>query len=1732
MLKLHQEEVKEGTEPLFKGMPGDALNESNLPFRPEDFERELETMRKVLLEARPVGSSVPTAGQGADQRLEPSDREGGSERRLLRNSYWGGKLTEKVEDFLQEVRMDASEREDIPSTCRSLRDRVVAIYEEMDFAPLYEKNRQLFSIGYNTEEGRLTGSYYDLLASEARLTSYIAIAGRSVDRSHWTKLGRRLGCADGAQGLLSWTGTMFEYLMPCLVMKSYENTLLAQAAGFALTAQKAYASRRGIPWGISESGYHEFDISLNYQYKAFGIPELGLKRGLHREVVVSPYSTMLALGMDTHGAQENLERLRLEGMEGRYGFYEALDFTPGRAGRNGRAQVKSYMAHHQGMSLAALNNLLGGNLLQERFHRNPVIRSADELLQEKITRVGSSRRNHRVRKQDLNFKKMVGDDGRTRKEGKDFALRKGEMPQGPLPRVHLLTNGAYSLMINDGGSGYSKLRDIMVCRWQGGSGAVAGGQYVFIQNLNSNEAWSATLEPMLAIPDSYHTVFSPDKAEFVRRDGNIEARTEIAVSPEDNAEIRRITLTNHSEHTRELQLTSYFEIVLTTGEADAAHPSFSNLFVMTEFLEDKEALLAVRRPRDGSACKPWLIHTAVCEGKGIGGLQYETDRMKFIGRNRNLQNPAAMDVTQPLSNSAGASIDPVMSLRRRVILGPGQSANVVFVTALGETREEALEMADKYRNPTSFTRAFMLSRTRCDIEGDYLGLNWEEVREYLEALSHLLYNSPSRRLIKDSLAKNRKGQPGLWQYGISGDRPVMLLTLHDMADVEMAVWGLKATEFWRSRGIRSDLLLLVFEPGGYAQPLLDACREALSAAGGRAGGVKRDGIFILNGTQLPEEDILLFHAASSLVLKGGGGAVGEQLGLRLERTEAAISVPHPSDGNGQPGTEYPEIRPAFKSGNAPSNTKAPWPNMEKTVATLQFYNGLAGFSQDGKEYVIFAGEGHRTPAPWINVISNPGFGFCISESGGGYTWAENSRENKLTPWSNDPVMDPPGEILYLRDEEDGAFWSLTPQPAGGEIQYEVRHGMGYTIFKHETGGLGVSLTVFAAGVDPVKLWMIRINNLTGRDRKVSAFYYIRPVLGERPGKTSRTIVTESGDRDGMIFITNTFSHDFPGRVAFIGSSEITAGSTGDEMEFIGRNGSLQNPKALSRARLSGALGAGYEPCAALQTDFVIEKEKEKKLLFIIGQGRSKEEATELAARYGRYEAAEEELRKIAAGWEKRLTALQVETPDPSMNILLNGWLLYQVTSCRLWGRSAFYQSGGAYGFRDQLQDVTALIYACPDTVKKQLLHHAGHQFPEGDVQHWWHEESGKGIRTRYSDDLVWLPYVVADYIEHTGDWDILDSRVGYLSSEPLPDGEDERYEIPGHGQTTESLYLHCIRALERALRFGEHGIPLMGCGDWNDGMNRVGNKGRGESVWLGWFLITVLKKFIPICRNTGDEAKATDFENAMNSMSTALEKSAWDGSWYRRAYFDDGKPLGASANSECQIDSISQSWAVISGVCRKARTDEAMNAADSYLVDRENGLIRLLTPPFDKGDLEPGYIKGYIPGVRENGGQYTHAAVWLIIAHALRGDGDKAWELYHMVNPINHGRTAMECGKYRVEPYVMSADVYGYSPHAGRGGWSWYTGAAAWMYRAGIEHMLGLRKRGGELTVVPCIPKTWKGYVMDYRYGSATYRIKVENPGSMNKGVVFVSVDEKEAADGVIPLKDDGDIHEVRVVMG
>ncbi|MEP6615099.1 MAG: glucoamylase family protein [Ginsengibacter sp.] len=1611
-------------------------------------------------------------------------------------SYYTGENTHEENEWLTGFRKaitEASRRaKELMLTTEQLALKCMNLVN-IDYDFLFDRSQNLLSIGYNVEEQRRDNSYYDLLASEARLTTFVAIATGKLPQESWFSLGRQLTNQGSSPVLLSWSGSMFEYLMPLLIMPTYENTLLDQTNKAVVQKQIEYGRKRSVPWGVSESGYNMVDAQLNYQYRAFGVPGIGFKRGLGDDLVISPYSTLLALMVSPKDAYRNLQVLKKEGFEGSYGFYEAVDYTTVRLSRKQkRVVVQSFMAHHQGMSFLSLAYLLLDRPMQQRFEAEVHLKSALLLLQERIPRVTTF------------YSPSVHAGDVSLVSGSDQSIRVVNTPNTPYPEVQLLSNGTYHVMVTNAGGGYSRWKNIAVTRWREDSTCDDYGSFCFIRDLESNLFWSAAYQPSLQAGENYESVFSQGRAEHRRRDFSLETHTEIVVSPEDDIELRRVHITNRSRKKRMLEITSYAEVVLAVAAADEAHPAFSNLFVQTEINEHRHAIVCSRRPRSVEEKTPWMFHLMKVHDAEITSISYETDRDEFIGRGNNIHTPRVMKGAGKLSGHSGSVLDPIVAIQYQIVLEGHESVTVDIICGMAETREICNYLIDKYQERHLFNRVLELAWTHSQVILRQINATESDAQLYSKLAGSIIYSNQSLRADPSVILKNRRGQSGLWSYAISGDIPIVLVQIEDSSNIDLVKQMVQAHLYWKLKGLTVDLVIWNDDHGGYRQELFSQIQNIIAPGTGNDIKDKPGGIFIRSTEQISNEDRILFETVAHIIIADRFGTLEEQVN---RRSKIKTTIPYFN-----PTKFYPSVYTAVE------------PRKD-----LQFFNGLGGFTADGKEYVITTNGENKTPAPWVNVLANPDFGSIVTENGQSYTWVDNAHEIRLTPWNNDPITDLRGEAFYLRDDESGKLWSPAPLPCKSASPYITRHGFGYSVFEHSEDGVYSEMTIFTDIEAPVKYILIKLRNHSGRQRRIVATGYVEWVLGDLRAKYSKHTITELDERSGAILATNSYSLEFVNRVAFFDASGTNKTITTDRAEFIGRNGTMSNPDGLNRVRLSGKTGAALDPCAVIQVSLTMGEDEEQEIIFRLGAGKNLQHALELIQASENNATVHQALLNVHKYWEETLGAVQIKTPDVALNMLTNGWLNYQTLASRIWARSGFYQSGGAFGFRDQLQDVLSLVHSQPELVKSQILLCASRQFKEGDVQHWWHPPSGRGVRTTCSDDYLWLAYATSFYVTATGDNSILDEQIHFLEGRLLNSGEDSYYDLPIRSDTASSVYEHCVKSIEHALRFGIHGLPFIGSGDWNDGMDKVGNLGKGESVWLAFFLFDILNSFKGIAAIKNDAAFAGRCNEEATKLQANIRKNGWDGDWYLRAYFDDGTPLGSHENEECKIDSIAQSWSVLSKAGDPEHISQAMASADEHLVRKEDGLIQLFNPPFDKSALNPGYIKGYVPGVRENGGQYTHAAIWLVMAFASAGNKKRTWDLLQMINPVNRSNSQEKIGIYKTEPYVIAADVYAEPLHKGRGGWTWYTGSAGWMYQLILHYFIGLKKVGATLSFNPCIPAEWKDFEVNYHFENTLYHIHFIHSSSDGEKSIRVFLDDAVQENGMIMLTNDSKTHEVRI---
>jgi cyclic beta-1,2-glucan synthetase len=1587
--------------------------------------------------------------------------------------------------------------------------------EEMDFTFLYDRSRRIFHLGYNLDIASLDANYYDLLASEARIASIIAIAKHEVPQQHWLHLSRPVTQVEKDRVLLSWSGTMFEYLMPPLFLHSFEGTLLHQSSRGAVELQSAYGHLRGVPWGISESGYYRLDNNQNYQYRAFGVPGLGFKRGLGDDLVVAPYASMMALPIDPLRVYQNAVHLNKIGMLGLYGFYESIDYTADRL-RLGEqfAIIRSFMSHHQGMTMMALVNWAHNDIMVERMHSSPMIKSVELLLQEQIP--------YSAPLEDPLNQDVMGNE---RLSVSQKEIIPWNVPiHTPIPITHLLSNGKLNSILSNSSSGYLQWADTALTRWIPDAVRDPSGIWIYIQDLQVNPqeggVWSVGNQPVPEDGADILVTHAPHMSTFRRVHNDIAVTMEVTIHPDDDVEIRRMMVSNLSARPRKIRIASYGEVILSSLEADARHPAFNKLFIESDFIQDLNTLVFWRRPRSAKEEPIFLGHLLMVE-KGRQPVAYETNRANFLGRGLSSRIPAAL-MSSVWTGQTGATLDPIFSLATELDLKPHENRQLAFLTLASGSRDGLMAIANRYQDWDLMNRAFDRAALSAQASMRKRELSSQTIECFDRLLSALLYPLSDFRAPVETIAANRMGQSGLWPHGISGDFPILLVKIQAPQDLDLVREAIQAHQFWRNRRVKIDLVILNEQSTNYGAELNNLLYRLISRTNSEGWLNQRGGIFILFSSHVKPEELTLLETAARVVLQGEKGALADQI------PPYSIPVAH---------------LPAFTPSRLPSEPIEGTPSLPD-LPDLRFDSGAgedpnphslpaaAGFSPDGREYVIHLNPDQCTPAPWVNVIGYPDFGFMVTESGSSVTWSVNSGENRLTPWWNDPVTDPTGEALYLRDEETGEFWTPTLLPAGKDGPHRVRHGFGYTIFEHNSHGLIQELKLFASPSDPIKIVQLTVTNTWNRQRRITATQYVEWVLGVLRSTTSQFLLPEYSQEPQALLVTNPYNPEFGERVAFLATDRPVHGFTTDRAEFIGRGRDLSNPVSFSRIGLESRLRAGEDSCAALQIHLDLNPGETQQVAFFFGQAANRQQVASLVQAYKSPGQVEKTWQSVGIFWNKLLCKLQVSTPDPAMDILLNGWLLYQTLSCRIWGRTAFYQSSGAFGFRDQLQDVMALLPIEPGITRAHILESSRHQFDAGDVLHWWHPPSGRGIRTRFSDDLLWLPYVLSEYVRTTGDRSILTEKTPFLTGDPLKPDEDERYGQYGQTAVTYSLLEHCLRAIDRGTTSGPHQLPLIGTGDWNDGMNRVGADGRGESIWLAWFLYDILDRFTGTLAEPLGAESVSRITHQKQALAQSIEQAAWDGQWYLRAFYDSGVALGSSRNLECQIDSIAQSWAVLSGAAHPDRAHLAMQSVLDRLVHHEDRLILLFTPPFDRTQRDPGYIKGYVPGIRENGGQYTHASTWVVWAFTKMGQGTTGMDLFRLLNPIYQALDPQRTAIYKVEPYVIAADVYSTPPHVRRGGWTWYTGSSGWYYRLGIEAILGLRRRSDSLQIDPVIPSHWNGYQMNYRIDSSVYHIQVENPNHVEHGVIELWLDGERLEGSSVPLKNTNPEYTLRVVMG
>ncbi len=1543
-----------------------------------------------------------------------------------------------------------------------------------DFSYLYSEKNKLFSVGFNLEENELIDSYYDFLASEARQASVVAIAKRDVPLKHWNNLSRTLTVFKGYKGLVSWTGTAFEYLMPNINLKQYEGSLIDESSRFAVLSQMEYCSRYGIPWGISESAYNTKDFNSNYQYKAFGIPWLGLKRGLEEDLVISPYSTCLALPLKLKSGIKNLKKLEEYGVRGNYGFFESIDFTPNRLKVGDKYEVvKTYMAHHQGLILNSLNNVINKNVLQNRFNKDAKIEAVNILLQEKMPLKMIITKDKKKKVEKLKNENLAG---YCEREIKEFNFNH--------KNINIISNENYKVYIDNFGNGYSKYKNKLLTEFKP---TISFKQGIFFY-LKSNKR-------ILSLEENCKVIFAPDKAIFSKTEGNLKMETKITVNPNEPMEVRNIKISNVGNTEEILDLYCELIPILSNDMEHYAHPCFNKMFIKYEKIDD--IFVITKKQKDSNE----NLNLAVClysDKNQIIENSFEVDKEKFYGRD-NLGIPLAIVQNRKLDNNIIQSVDSMLAIKNTFKLKSNEEIEISLLLSVNEDKKICLENINSLKGKEEINKLFDLSRIRVEEELKYLRLNSETLINSMKLLD-FIYDDNLPKL--NQRFENVFEYNSIWKYGISGDYPIILFDINSIDDIYIFEEFLDIYIFYRTKNIFIDIVILLYEKNIYEHYLLNSIEEIIQNKQISYLKNQKSGIYVINRNEVLKEDLEFIYNNSKLKFDRQKGTLKNYIKDIEEKL------------NNKETTEKIELR-EFEEEILPCN-----------IETKDFYNGIGGFLDNGKEYVFAVNKDSKTPSVWSNVISNKFFGSIVTENMADSTWCKNSRLNRLTPWNNNGVQNLPSEIIYVFEKSKKRVWTLNSGVIPNNNYYYCTYGFGYAKYRNITDGILQETNIYIPSEDKVKVTDIRFKNIYDEDRVLNVVFLSNLVIGEDEFLTNKNLIAKFNNN--TVYIKNTIpSLEFKNNIMFISSNEKINKISFRKDDLL-ENGDYRKPIKILNKKNDFCNSVD---CVILEFQIKLNSFEEKNLIIQMGEERESEKINDYINKYNNIDFVKNDLEQTKKNWRNLLNGIWITTPSKELDYLFNGWLGYQTISSRIFSRSSFYQSGGAIGFRDQLQDTLGMKFLNSDLLKDQILKCSAHQFIDGDVLHWWHDETKRGIRTRFSDDLLWLPYSVIEYIQFTNDYSFLDEQVEYLSGNLLSDNEQEKYDIYYNGKEKESIYQHCIRAIERSLNFGENGFPKIGSGDWNDGFSNVGVKGKGESIWLGFFLYDILNRFEDILKYKNDIEKIEKYNNIKMDLKKKLNTVGWDGKWYKRAIDDEGNSIGSIECDECKIDGISQSWAVISDCGDNDKKYICLENAENYLVDRENKIIKLFTPAFENSKLEPGYIKSYPAGVRENGGQYTHGALWLAMAYFRLGLGDKGYELLSILNPINHSQNIESLSKYKKEPYVVSADVYSSKDMQGRGGWSWYTGSSSWFYKIIIEELLGLKIKNGYAIIDPCIPKKWKNFEIHYKHKTSMYNFKINNFEEKNKGVQKVILNNEILKDKKIFLQNDGKIYNVEVFM-
>ncbi len=1501
---------------------------------------------------------------------------------------------------------------------------VESLIEETNFKKLYTK-KDVLSIGFDIEKNQLSIYNYNKFASESRLTSFIAICKGDIPTKHWFCLDKTLTTYKKYKGLVSWSGTAFEYYMPLLFMKNYKNTLLDETYQFAHICQKSYVESidRKLPYGISESAYSELDQGLNYKYRGFSVPYLTSKEETIEKVVISPYSSLLEAELYPKDVLRNIEKLKKLNMVFQYGFYDAYDYSSKKV-------VRVCYSHHQGMILMGLTNYLKNNIVKEYFHSNVKIKAFETLLKEKVqVRANIDMKMESYKKYNYEKEKLEND------------IRSFDYISD-MPEVSILSNKKYMLLVNDRGSGFSRYRTLQLNRYRKIT-EQDYGMFLYIKDMDTKKVWSNTYAPMNQKPDKYEVVFASDKIKFFRKDGMVSTKTEIIVLEDEQAEIRKITFYNDSEEFKRLELTSYTEPILSENAADVSHKVYNQMFLEIEWDNDLKALVVKRKGKEKEA--PSYMLNALMIDHPIDSYSYETNRFQLVGRGHDYHNPMALD--KKLTNHVGSNIEPILSIRNQIEVSPHSKNCVYLVCGYGRSRKQLESILSLYHDKKHIDRAFKISNLASIATTKRLNITGSDMRLYNMMLNYIYQTtkisiSQNRQQL---LSKNALQKNSLWKFGISGDYPMIVVNIKDLTNLTFVMEILKAFEYFKNKSIFMDVIIINSEIEEYAETIKKEIDNELYRIYSLNSFYHTPGtVYVLEQNDISKEEMILLQVVARLYFDVEKEDSLKDEILKLEENNRI--------------NDYKKVETLHNIRN-------------ENTYSLEYDNSYGGFQKEGREYFIYQ---PNTPTPWSNIIANEKFGTIVTNNGCGYTFFENSLEFKLTSWTNEMVINDKSEGIKI----NGKIFEPT----------SCTHGFGYSILEGEQEGFKTTLTEFIPTGEAVKIYLIEIENIENEAKEMDLSFYINPTLGNFEEKTSRHILSEMMNHNQYMRLRNVYNIDYSDVSVFLSSSETIKDYVIDRILV-----------------------------KEIKTTIVLEKKKKKQIVFMMGCSRNDLEIDAYISKYRDLKNVKKELRNVSLYWKKKLSTIHVETKEKSFDYMMNGWYLYQAISSRIFARAGFYQVSGAYGYRDQLQDAMNLCLVDSLLTKKQILINASHQFKKGDVLHWWHEKNHFGLRSRYKDDYLWLVYAVIHYIEITNDITILEEEVPYIEGEELTAHEVDKGMIFTYSEEKETLFEHLILSLEYSMKqLGEHGLPLMGGGDWNDGMNKVGIKGKGESVWLGFFLYLITDKIMPIIAKYKEDFDISIYKEFNKELKTNLNTYGYENGYYLRAYFDNGDKLGSITSSECKIDLISQSFAILSGVGEE-KTEDLIRIVEKELVDSKSNIVKLLSPPFKESLNDPGYIMNYPKGIRENGGQYTHAVAWYIMALIKAKKYDLAYHHFQMINPVNRTLNKKGVETYQVEPYVIAADIYSNPAFLARGGWTWYTGSAGWFYKVGMEDILGIEKRGDILKIEPHLSSSNLNYSVEYQYKDAIYHIQVKAAKKRR-----ITIDGKTSKNDFIELKEKG----------